>query len=1166
LSVSVGTASVAIIPSFAGFQEAMQAGMADSSAAAADAGAESGAKFGEGFADGAKNVGAVVEQGLGSAPAAAADAGAESGAKFTSGFTGEASAFADGLSGILGESTASMGVEGSKSGELWSQGFSTSSVAGIGELSAGLVDSVSDAAGAGDTAGAEFGRGFSSASLAGVADVGAGLDDVAGDAAASGERAGALFGEGFRSISVPMMVSAGAEGAASEDMESEGAAAGEKFGGSFSGSLKGVLEGIGAIAAFEFLKDAIGDGNSMSQSMALLQAHLTSTKDAVGLTADQIENLAAKEGDLAGKNAGVELSGATMLLTFTNIKGAIYEQALPAINNISAAMGVGLPQAAKMVGKALNDPLTGMTALSRAGIQFSATQKELIKNWVDTGHTAEAQQYILDSITVKMGGSAQAAATPIQKLKAAWWDFSETVGTELIPVVDRIIQVFTADVLPVLTELAKLIGNNSGVVLTFVAVIGGILVAMKAWALVNEAWAATMELVDAVTAANPITLLAVAIVALVAIVGLIIVKMGLWHDVVSTFNAVVSTLESTWTTVWSTVKAAFDTFVAAFMAKWNSTWAAVSGAFNTFTGAFKSAFTAVWSWVTTAFNAYVGVYVAIFTGLWSFFTGVFNTFTGAFKAIFTGLWSWVTTSLNAYISVYVALFTGLWNLFTNVFNTFVEVFKSAWNNTWSWATSMLTTAINTFVEVWRAGWTTVESVFDTIITAVKSGIGNAFDWIENAFRTAVAAIGAAWSQVSTLIEAPVKILVNTVYDDGIAKIWNDTAGAVGLPKLPVEHFASGGPVKGGVAGKDSVPAMLMPGEHVLNTKQVSALGGHAGVDSLTGSASKKGEPDSGGVQHFGIGGIVSSIGGAIASAAGAVANTAEGAVTDVTKLGSDVVSALQTMGADAAGAMIRDSYNSIVEPMISTMGGSGGMSQLLEAIPPKFLAGIVSKVEGWVKGHPAASTASANVPGDVSSWISQGMQIAGVQGADWSAGLTTIAMSESGGNQAAVNTTDSNAKAGHPSAGLMQFIESTFNAYAKPGYTDWMNPIDQVVADAWPHGYIDAAYGSIDNVPGVSAVKAGNKYVGYDNGGPLAPGVTMAYNGSGSTEGVLTTPGLEALGELNSGKSGSRGGDRAPIFLSVSIGSTSLNDLVDARIEADNTSTAQMAENGWVSL
>ncbi|SCV42696.1 Phage tail length tape-measure protein [Bacillus subtilis] len=99
----------------------------------------------------------------------------------------------------------------------------------------------------------------------------------------------------------------------------------------------------------------------------------------------------------------------------------------------------------------------------------------------------------------------------------------------------------------------------------------------------------------------------------------------------------------------------------------------------------------------------------------------------------------------------------------------------------------------------------------------------------------------------------------------------------------------------------------------------------------------------------------------------------------------------------------------------------------------------------------------------------------------WLPGLMTIAQHESGGNPKAINLWDSNAKAGHPSQGLMQTIPSTFNAHKLPGMINILNPIHNAAA---AFGYIKSRYGSINNVPGIRSMRhEGPPYVGYTNGG-----------------------------------------------------------------------------------
>lgn len=122
----------------------------------------------------------------------------------------------------------------------------------------------------------------------------------------------------------------------------------------------------------------------------------------------------------------------------------------------------------------------------------------------------------------------------------------------------------------------------------------------------------------------------------------------------------------------------------------------------------------------------------------------------------------------------------------------------------------------------------------------------------------------------------------------------------------------------------------------------------------------------------------------------------------------------------------------------------------------------------------------AAAEGTVDSWIASALGLLYAngfpRGLDDTAALKLIIDHESSGNPAAVNKTDSNAQAGHPSFGLMQTIPSTFDAHALPGHTDKNDPVAQIMAGA---RYAQSRYGGLDNVPGVKSVRAGGAYVGY---------------------------------------------------------------------------------------
>ncbi|TWN00818.1 phage tail tape measure protein [Bacillus licheniformis] len=151
-----------------------------------------------------------------------------------------------------------------------------------------------------------------------------------------------------------------------------------------------------------------------------------------------------------------------------------------------------------------------------------------------------------------------------------------------------------------------------------------------------------------------------------------------------------------------------------------------------------------------------------------------------------------------------------------------------------------------------------------------------------------------------------------------------------------------------------------------------------------------------------------------------------------------------------------------------------GILKTLKDGTAKFLKGVMPEPSTF-KGTGGTKA--------VNQWVTEAVGIAGVP-LSWIPGLVTIAIKESGGNPNAINLWDSNAKAGHPSQGLMQTIPSTFNAYKFPGHNNILNPVDNILAAI---NYIKARYGDISNHPGLKSMARGGGYVGYAKGG-ISPG------------------------------------------------------------------------------
>ena len=153
------------------------------------------------------------------------------------------------------------------------------------------------------------------------------------------------------------------------------------------------------------------------------------------------------------------------------------------------------------------------------------------------------------------------------------------------------------------------------------------------------------------------------------------------------------------------------------------------------------------------------------------------------------------------------------------------------------------------------------------------------------------------------------------------------------------------------------------------------------------------------------------------------------------------------------------------------------------------VSGLVGKIGDWATEKLTSWLPTNDTPGQggtFDGWWAEAIAIAGPEWEQYKEAVRTVAKFESGMNPLAVNDWDSNAIAGIPSKGLMQFIKPTFDRWAWPGFTNWLSPVHQILAF---FRYVPGVYGSIWNHPGLKGLASGSGYRGYWRGtSGAAPG------------------------------------------------------------------------------
>lgn len=199
----------------------------------------------------------------------------------------------------------------------------------------------------------------------------------------------------------------------------------DNIGTTLTKSLTLPVIGFGALAVKNFADAA--------DAIAQVEAGIASTGGAAGLTSKELQEVATELQNISTFDDDEILRDVTaQLLTFTKIADEEFKKAQVAVLDLATRLKVDLKSATILVGKALNDPVEGLTSLTRAGVQFTEDQKKLIKSLVDTGQIAQAQRVILAELETQFGGSAQAAAKfgsgPIKQLANSLNDLTEDFG------------------------------------------------------------------------------------------------------------------------------------------------------------------------------------------------------------------------------------------------------------------------------------------------------------------------------------------------------------------------------------------------------------------------------------------------------------------------------------------------------------------------------------------------------------------------------------------------------------------------------------------------------------------------------------------------------------------------------------------------------------------
>jgi len=244
------------------------------------------------------------------------------------------------------------------------------------------------------------------------------------------------------------------------ELESTSFRVGQRIGGGLQ-SLGKNLAFIGVAAGGILTTQVVAGLRSLEKLETVTNqtaAVVESTGGKAGVSAEQVREYAESLEQLTTADDKQIQAAENMLLTFTNISKDAFPDATEAVVNLGIAMAEGdvanadFKSSAIQIGKALNDPIKGITALTRVGVTFTKQQKDQIKTLVESGDTLGAQRIILRELETEFGKAGEAAGTgfgaDMRRVGDAVEDAQAALATGFLPVIQKVAKFLQ-------TELAK---------------------------------------------------------------------------------------------------------------------------------------------------------------------------------------------------------------------------------------------------------------------------------------------------------------------------------------------------------------------------------------------------------------------------------------------------------------------------------------------------------------------------------------------------------------------------------------------------------------------------------------------------------------------------------------------------------------------------------------
>lgn len=453
------------------------------------------------------------------------------------------------------------------------------------------------------------------------------------------------------------------------------------------GAVTAAAAGVGVVG-FTSMKAA--------EEAATANARLDQIYKQMGDSTGKLSKAAKDYADELSKQIGVDdeviKAGQAKLATFSKVSdnAKTMARATKAAADLSAAGFGDISSTSVQLGKALQDPIKGITALGRSGVTFSDQEKELIKTMYEAGDVAGYQEIMFKAVEKQVGGVSEATANTSDKIAVQMGEIQESLGTAFLPIVEAI--------LPLIEQLATKIGEF------FAGDWQGKL---------KELAPVFFIIAGAIMAALVPALTAMAVAAWAAIAPLL------------PFIAIGAAIGAA---VWLIVEAfgGLQNAMTALQTAWDTVWAYLSPAFT----AIKDFVVQTFGGIVSSISNNMGLIKATIQRVMAFILPIWNAAWAVIKAVVVPIWEAIKTAISGALAFIGGIIKAGMQLITGDWDSAWETIKQTLSNL---VGSLGKIAGNIGKAIWDGLKAALSGIGDFLLDVLKGAAEGAFNAFKKVF-------------------------------------------------------------------------------------------------------------------------------------------------------------------------------------------------------------------------------------------------------------------------------------------------------------------------------------------------------------------------------------------------------------------------------------------------